>query len=61
MKHRPFQWSLWGWPVAIGILSIIGLISALVGDGLWDWVSWVTLGLPVAACCWYGLRKQAGS
>lgn len=40
-------------PTGIGILSAIGLTTALVGDDVWDWVSWLLLGLPVVVCCWY--------
>ncbi|QOZ31617.1 hypothetical protein [Bradyrhizobium sp. CCBAU 53421] len=34
-------------PLVIAILSTVGLIGALVGDGWWDAVSWAALGLPV--------------
>jgi hypothetical protein len=34
-------------PLVIAVLSTVGLISALVGDGWWDAVSWAALGLPV--------------
>lgn len=34
-------------PFAIGILSAIGLIAALVGDGVWDGVSWLALAVPI--------------
>lgn len=33
-------------PIVIGVLSTVGLISALVGDDLWDGLSWITLGIP---------------
>jgi hypothetical protein len=41
-------------PLTIAVLSIVGLISALVGDDLWDVLSWPTLAIPVAVilCCW---------
>lgn len=57
-KPPSFQWSLWGWPIAMALLSALGLLSALIGDGLWDWASWLALGLPVAACGWFGLRRK---
>ena len=38
---------MWGAPIALAALTIIGLISALVGDGVWDHVSAVALGVPV--------------
>jgi hypothetical protein len=34
-------------PAIIGVLSGIGLIAALVGDGVWDGLSWVTLLVPI--------------
>lgn len=48
---------LWGWPIALGVASSIGLVAALVGDGVWDAVSWAGLGLPVAVSAWYGLPR----
>jgi hypothetical protein len=50
---------MWGAPIALAILTVIGLISALVGDGVWDHVSAVALGVPVLVCAWYGLRRGA--
>jgi len=32
------------WPLVIALASLIGLVSALVGDGLFDIVSWILLG-----------------
>ena len=36
-------------PLFIGITSIVGLLAALLGDGVYDAVSWLGLGIPVAA------------
>ena len=44
---------VWGMPVAIGVLSAIGLVSALLGDGMWDALSWAALATPVAVVFWY--------
>ncbi len=49
--------STWLAPIVLGIASIVGLVSALVGDGAWDAVSWIGLGLPIAAGVWYGWRS----
>jgi hypothetical protein len=35
-------------PLLIGLLSAVGLLSALLGDGGWDAVAWLGLGLPAA-------------
>ncbi|WP_295954706.1 hypothetical protein [Rhodoferax sp.] len=49
---------LWLWPTVMGLLTLSGLLSALVSDGLGDWWSWLGLGLPVAAMGWYALPWQ---
>ena len=36
-------------PLFIGITSIVGLLAALLGDGAYDAVSWLGLGIPVAS------------
>ncbi len=33
-------------PLLIAVLSSVGLVSALVGDGWWDAMSWTALGIP---------------
>lgn len=45
-------------PIVIAIASGVGLISALVGDGWWDAVSWVALGLPVLLYLVFIWRRQ---
>jgi hypothetical protein len=57
MKTTPFL-SLWGWPIAYAVVSGVGLVGALVGNGRWDWLGWVGLGAPTAAALWYGLRSR---
>ncbi len=39
-------------PAAIALLSIVGLVSALTGDGIRDVLSWAALAVPVAAIAW---------
>jgi len=53
--NSPFL-KLWGAPILLGVLTLIGLVSALLGDGIWDTLSACALGAPVAAGAWYGLR-----
>lgn len=47
--------------MVIGVFSLVGLVAALTGDGLWDLVSWLTLGLPVVITVWFlgKMRKQS--
>ncbi|OZI15753.1 hypothetical protein CAL18_17415 [Bordetella genomosp. 7] len=44
-------------PVWLGLASIVGLLSALFGDGAWDGLSWLTMLAPVAAVCWAWGRR----
>jgi len=48
---------IWAMPILLAILTTIGLVAALLGDGVWDLVSAVTLGAPVAVGGWYSLRR----
>ncbi|KFC61389.1 MULTISPECIES: hypothetical protein [unclassified Massilia] len=48
---------IWAMPVLLAILTVIGLVPALLGDGIWDLVSAVSLGTPVAVGAWYALRR----
>ena len=50
--------SLWGWPLAIALLSAAGLVGGLLGDGAWDWMTWIGLGVPCIAGVWLGLRGR---
>ena len=55
MIRTPSQ--IWGAPILLGVLTLIGLIAALLGDGVWDLVSSLALGAPVLVGAWYGLRR----
>lgn len=55
--NSPFM-RMWGAPILLAILTAVGLISALLGDGVWDHVSAVALGIPVVLCVWFGLRRK---
>ncbi|WP_022721073.1 hypothetical protein [Rhodopseudomonas sp. B29] len=45
-RHRTLR-QIFAWPLLIAILSMVGLLSALLGDGIWDGLSWATLAVPV--------------
>jgi len=51
---------LWGMPILLGVLTTIGLVSALLGDGIWDIVSAFALGIPVLLGLRYSLRGWRG-
>ncbi|WP_159979685.1 MULTISPECIES: hypothetical protein [unclassified Novosphingobium] len=39
-------------PMTLAVLSLVGLIAALTGDGQRDVLSWIALGVPVLAVVW---------
>lgn len=44
-------------PLVIGVASAVGLVAALTGDGVADWVSWIALTVPLAAVIWARARR----
>jgi hypothetical protein len=47
MKPRQSNfWKVFSTPLVIGLLSAAGLFAALLGDGIWDALSWIGLGVP---------------
>lgn len=64
MMHMPIQrrrqssGQIFAVPIVIGVLSVIGLIAALVGDGIWDGVSWLTLVIPIVLCGYFFLKRS---
>lgn len=56
MKHvtpslSPRQ--IWGMPALLSLLTAVGLLSALLGDGLWDLLSWIAMTAPLAVIVWH--------
>lgn len=41
---------VWRIPAALAAFSVAGIVSAIVGDGLWHWVCWVGLSVPLLVC-----------
>jgi hypothetical protein len=48
------------WPLALAVLSLFGLLSALVGDEVYDLLSWLSLGIPLAllGLVWLRMRNS---
>ncbi|MFY8116772.1 MAG: hypothetical protein ACOVLH_03125 [Roseateles sp.] len=52
------SWQLWRCPLGLAIVSLLGLITALVSDDLGDWIAWLALGLPLVVAWHFGLRRR---
>ncbi|MHA3790462.1 hypothetical protein [Sphingomonas sp. YL-JM2C] len=55
MKRHPSGFARqWGAPIALAVLTLFGLLSALIGEGgIWWWLSWATLAAPLIVIARY--------
>ena len=45
-------------PAIIAAVSCAGLLSALIGDGVWDGLSWLTLSIPIVVAVWFAALRR---
>jgi len=45
-------------PLVIAVLSLIGLVSALTGDGWRDGLAWIGLAVPILAVIWAAKARR---
>lgn len=58
-KPRSSFASTWGWPIALGLLTAIGLVSALFSDGgFGDLLAGVCLAIPTGVGIWHGWLRR---
>jgi hypothetical protein len=48
---------VFGVPIGLALVIAVGLLAALLGDGLWDAISWIGLGTPLAVIGWHVRRR----
>jgi hypothetical protein len=41
-------WQIWLVPSILALLTVFGLLAALLGLGVWHWLSWLALTVPLA-------------
>jgi hypothetical protein len=56
-SERPQWLRVYGAPIVIGVLSLAGLLSALLAGDLGRYFSWFGVGLPIAIAAWAYWRK----
>jgi len=49
---------VFGAPLAIALVSLAGLVAALLGDGLLNALSWTGLTVPLAVILWAWLYRR---
>lgn len=59
MSNKPSSFRrIWTAPILIAVASLVGLVAALLGDGLNDWISWIALATPITAVVWAQSRRR---
>jgi len=48
-------------PALVALVSVVGLAGALVGDGIWDWLSSICLAIPPAIFGVCVVRRKAAT
>jgi hypothetical protein len=52
-------WRVWAAPVGLAVVTVFGLLSALLGDvWIWKGLAWVSLLIPVVTAGWFARRKR---
>jgi len=49
---------VYGGPLVIGVLSLAGLLVALLFEGMGRYFSWIALGTPIAVTAWFFIRRK---
>ncbi|PZO05134.1 MAG: hypothetical protein DCF29_08815 [Alphaproteobacteria bacterium] len=47
-----------GLPFGLMVISLIGLVGALIYDGAWDNIGWALLALTIGVALWAWLRTR---
>lgn len=61
MNQRfPFR-KVYGPALVLAAITLYGLLFALLGDGVWDGLSWVALAIPLLVIAWKVRNGQQSS
>nr|WP_257658022.1 hypothetical protein [Parapedobacter lycopersici] len=56
LNNRNTWMGLWGMPVLLGVITMLGLLAAIMSaDATWHAVSWVLLAIPLYVMIRYGI------
>lgn len=57
MRRRNGLLAIFGVPIALAILALIGLVGALLADGLWDGLGAALVATSLLTIGWARLRR----
>lgn len=47
-------WQQWRWPIVLALLTVFGLLAALMGEGsIWWPLAWAALAVPLLVIVYY--------
>lgn len=49
---------VWKTPLILAGATTFGLLSALLGTGVWRWFAWVALSVPIGVALRFGCRSR---
>lgn len=55
---RSHFWFIWRVPLLLALLTLFGLLVALLKTGIWHWVAWIALAAPVVIGLWYSYKPR---
>lgn len=56
MQNKNFI-QIFKWPIAVGVVTIFGLVGALLKDGIFENISMVGLSVPIIVIIFFYYRK----
>ena len=59
LPRRWTTWRVFRVPALLAAVSIFGLISALLGYGIWNALSWGALGMPLLVIAYFSLKPAS--
>ncbi|WP_430390150.1 hypothetical protein [Dyella sp. 20L07] len=60
MSNASYFRKVWSIPILLAVLSLIGLLSALLGEHLvWKALAWAALTVPIVVGLWYACRPRS--
>lgn len=51
-------WAVYGGPLLLGVLSVAGLLTALLSEGAGRYFSRIAVGAPVVVTAWFFARRR---
>ncbi len=59
-SHERSSWQIFRIPLLLAVLTIFGLVAALLAEGVWQVLSWIALTVPVALALRHAGLPMAG-